>query len=83
MHCMFLYDLRQYIYIYIYHVLTEALYEKKQSILTYDAEFAKLQAQAEKLESTSAGKDPCIGEYETIVKGSEGEVIQYSNPCQE
>ena len=65
---------------YIYHVLTEALYEKKQSIMTYDAEFAKLQAQVEKLESTSAEKDSCIAEYETIAKGREGEVVPYSNP---
>ena len=61
---------------YIYHVLTEALYEKKQSVVTYDAEFAKLQAQMEKLESISAEKDSCIAEYEAIAKGSEGKVIR-------
>ena len=54
------------------NVLTEALYEKKQSIVTYDAEVAKLQAQVEKLKSASAEKD---AEYEAIVKKSEGEVI--------
>ena len=32
---------------------TEVLYEKKQSILTYDAEFAKLQAQVEQMESAA------------------------------
>ena len=54
------------------NVLTEALYEKKQSIVPCDAEVAKLQAQVEKLESASAEK---AAEYEAIVKKSEGEVI--------
>ena len=40
--------------------------------MTYDAEFAKLQAQVEKLKSVSAEKD---AEYGAIVKESEGEVI--------
>ena len=44
----------------------------KQSIVTYDAEFAKLHAQVEKLELVSTEKD---AEYEAIVKKSEGEVI--------
>ena len=43
--------------------------------MTYDTEFAKFQAQVEKLESASAEKDACIAEYEALVKGSEGEVI--------
>ena len=64
----------------IYHALTEALYEKKQNIGTYDPEFTKLQAQVEKLESASAEKDACIAEYEAIAKGSEGEVTWYSYP---
>ena len=67
MHCVFVYDLSQFI-----PVLTEAIYEKEQSIVTYDAEFAKLQVQVEKMESASAEKD---AEYEAIVKKSEGEVI--------
>ena len=53
------------------NLLTEALYEKKQSIVTYDTEVAKTQAQAEMVESTSSDKD---AEYEAIVKKSEGEV---------
>ena len=66
---MFVYDLRQCIFT---DVLTEALYEKKQSIMTYDAELAELQVQVEKMESASAKKDD---EYEVIVKKSQGEVI--------
>ena len=54
------------------NVLTEALYEKKQRIMTNDAKAAKLQAQVEKMESASAEKD---AEYDAIVKDSEGEVI--------
>ena len=69
MHCVFVYDLWHCIST---NVLTEALYEKKQGIVTYDAEFAKLQVQVERVESASAEKD---AEYETIIKKSEGEVI--------
>ena len=68
-HCVFVYDLRQCISA---NVLTEALYEKKQSIVTYDAEFGKLQVRVKNLESASAEKD---AEYEAIAKKSEGEVI--------
>ena len=57
------------------NVLTEALYEKIQSIATYEADFAKLQVQVESLESAFAEKDTCIAEYEAIVKKSEGEVV--------
>ena len=55
------------------NVIIEALYEKKQSIVTYmyDAEIVKLQEQVEKIGSASAEKD---GEYEAILKKSEGEV---------
>ena len=66
------YDLRQHIST---NVLTEALYEKKQGSVPYDAEFAKLETQVEKLESASAEKDTCIAEYEALVKKSEGEVV--------
>ena len=66
---MFVHDLRQCIFT---NVLTEALYEKKQGIVTYDAEVAKLQAQMEKMESATVEKDT---NYEAIVKKSEGEVM--------
>ena len=66
---MFVYDLRQCIST---NVLTEALYEKKQGIVTYDANVDNLQAQVQKTESASAEKD---AEYEAIVEKSEGEVI--------
>ena len=69
MHYVFVYDLRQCISI---NVLTEALYDKKQGTLSYNAEFAKLQAQVEKVESPFAEKG---AEYGAIVKKSECEVI--------
>ena len=56
------------------NVLTEALYEKKQSVVTYAAEVAKLQAQVEKSESAFHEKGSCIAEYEAIVKKSEGAI---------
>ena len=55
------------------NLLIEALFEKKQGIVTYDAEVAKLQVQMESLESASAQKDTCVAEYEAIVKKSEYE----------
>ena len=39
----------------VFFCFTEALYEKKQSIVAYDPEFAKLQAQVEQLESAAKG----------------------------
>ena len=54
---------------------SEALYEKKQSIMTYEIENTKLQAQVEELEATSANKDTLIAKYESIVKESEGEDV--------
>ena len=54
------------------NALTEAIYEKKQCIVTYDAEVAKLQAQVEKMESVSVQNDT---KYEANVKKSEGKVI--------
>ena len=48
---MLVYDLREY----VFQWLTEALYEKKQSIVAYDAQFAKLQAQVEQWQSAAKG----------------------------
>ena len=69
MRCVFVYNLRQCIFT---NVVTEALYEKKQSIVLSDSEFTELQAQVKELESPSPEKD---AEYEAVVKKSEGEVI--------
>ena len=55
--CMLVHNLRECIFL----CFTEALYEKKQSIVAYDPEVAKLQAQVEQWESTA--------------KGSQGKVI--------
>ena len=56
LHCMLAYDLREC----IFQWCTEALYEKTQAIVAYDAEFAKLQAQVEL--------------WESVAKGSQGKV---------
>ena len=53
---------------------TEALYEKKQSMMTYENETAKPQAQVDDLEGTSAEKDALIAKYESTLKESEGEI---------
>ena len=68
-----------FLYIYdfiqcISQCITEALYQKKQSITTYETKVAKLQAQLEMSESDSAEKDTCIAKYEALVKGGEGKV---------
>ena len=53
---------------------TEALYEKKQSMMTYEKETSKLQAQVDDLEATFAEKDTLIAKYEATVKESKGEI---------
>ena len=54
---MLVYDLREC----VFQWFTGALYEKEQSIVAYDAEFAKLQAQVE--------------QWEAAAKGSQGKVV--------
>ena len=54
---MLVYDLRECIFL----CHTEALYEKKQSVMAYDLEVAKLQTQVE--------------QWEPAAKGSQGKVI--------
>ena len=71
MHFRFIYDIKKC----IFQCFIEDIRDKKQSIMTYDVVFAKLQAQVEKLESAAAEKDTCIAQYEAIVKGSECEVV--------
>ena len=62
-HCMLVYDLRgRDLRQYIFQWFTEALYEKEQSIVAYDAEVAKLRAQVE--------------QWESAAKGSQGKVIK-------
>ena len=53
----------------------DALYEKKQTVMTYENETAKLQAQVEELEASSAEKDTLTAKYEAIVKESEGGIF--------
>ena len=64
-------DLRECIFQYF----IEDLYDKKLSIMTYEANFAHLQAQVERLELASAEKDTCIAEYEALVNGSGGDIF--------
>ena len=59
----------------VFQCFIEALYEKKQSIMTYDAKLVHIQAQVERLESASAEKDTCIAEYEAMVKQSGGNIF--------
>ena len=66
--CILFYDLREC----IFQCFTKVLYENEESIMTYGAKLATLQAQVEGLESVSAEKDASIAEYEARVKGSEG-----------
>ena len=55
-------------------MLIEAIYEKKQAVMTYDNEIAKLQAKVQKLGKASAEKETCIDKSEAIIKESEGEI---------
>ena len=49
----------------------EALYEKKQTIVTNESKISTLQAQ---LETTSVEKDTLIAKYEAMMKESKGEI---------
>ena len=53
---------------------TEALYEKKQTIMTYENETANFQVQVDDLEAVSAKKDTLIAKYKATLKESEGEI---------
>ena len=53
---------------------TETLYEKKQSMMTYEKETSKVQSQVDDLEATPAEKDTLIAKYEATLKESEGEI---------
>ena len=50
---MLVYDMRDC----IFQCSAEALYEKKQSMVTSDADFASLQTQVEKLDSAFKGSE--------------------------
>ena len=51
--------------------ITDALFEKKQTIMTNENDISKLQVQ---VEATSAEKDTLIFTYEAMDKKSEGQV---------
>ena len=51
---------------------TDSLDEKNQTIMTNEGKIAKLHAQVEELEASSAEKDALIGKYEAILKEREG-----------
>ena len=51
---------------------TEAIYDKQQTIKTYENQIAILQTKVEKLEATSAEKDALTAKYKATRKKSEG-----------
>ena len=51
--------------------ITDALFEKKQSIMTYENDISKLQA---KVEASYAEKDALSAKYEDVVKKNEGQI---------
>ena len=72
---MIVYNLR----VCIFLCFIEALYEKKQSMMTYETKTAQLQAQVEDLETTTAEQDTLIGNYEATLVEYEGNTI--SDEC--
>ena len=52
--------------------ITGALYEKKQTVMTFESESVEYQAQVKELEAKSAEKDTLVVKYEAIVKESKG-----------
>ena len=53
--------------------ITDTLYEKKQTLMTYESESAQYQAQVEELEAQSAEKDTLVAKYDTMVKERKGQ----------
>ena len=56
--------------------ILDALYEKKQAIMTNEERIAKLQAQVGNLQANSAQKDTLNAKYEAMVNESKGKIIQ-------
>ena len=57
---------------FFHYIFTDALYEKKQAIMTKDSKIAQLQAQ---VEAGSAEKDVFTAKYEDIAKENESEIF--------
>ena len=53
--------------------ITDALYEKKQTLMTYDSELAQHQTKVEELEAMSTEKDTLVAKYKAMVKESKGQ----------
>ena len=51
--------------------ITDALFEKKQFIMTYENDVSKLQTQ---VEASSAEKDTLMLKYKAMIKESEGQI---------
>ena len=58
--------------------ITDALFEKKQTIMTYESEMAQYQAQVKELEAKSAEKDTLVAKYEAMVKISKSQTDSYA-----
>ena len=51
---------------------TYVLYERNQTIMTYECKTSNILEQVEELKATSAEKDTLIAKFEAIVKKNEG-----------
>ena len=75
--CMLVYAKFYQTYAFPNGCFTEALYEKKQSMMTHENETSKFQAQVDDLEATTAAKDTLIAKHKVALKESEGEYNLY------
>ena len=53
--------------------ITDALYEKKQTLVTYESESAQYQALVDELEAKAAEKDTLAAKYDAMVKERKGQ----------
>ena len=53
--------------------IADTLFEKKQTIMTYESQSAEHQAQLKELESKCAEKDTLVAKYEAVVKETKGQ----------
>ena len=53
--------------------ITDALFDKKQTLMTYESESAQYQAHVKELEAKSDEKDTLVAKYKATVKESKGQ----------
>ena len=54
--------------------ITDALYENKQTLMTYESESAQYQTLVDEMEAKAAEKDTLAAKYDAMFKESKGQI---------